>query len=162
MKKAVYPGSFDPFTNGHLDIISRASKFVDELHIVVADNVNKAPLFTTEERTEMIKTVTKDLPNVVIASSNKLVVEYARDNEIFFIIRGLRNLLDYVGEYQLYNFNRNLNSEIETIIMFPSIGTHYVSSSAIKELVAHDADITPYVPVELVDTIVRKYRKVIK
>ncbi len=161
MKKAVYPGSFDPFTNGHLDLIERASKFVKELHVVVADNVNKKTTFTADERVEMLKLVTKHIPNVVISQTNKLVVEYARENDIKFIIRGLRNLLDYVGEYQLYSYNRNLDDSIETIIMFPSIGMHFVSSSAIKELISHDADISLYVPKELEPIIVNRFKKII-
>lgn len=160
MKKAVYPGSFDPFTNGHLDLIERASKFVKELHVVVADNVNKKTVFTADERVEMLKLVTKHIPNVVISQTNKLVVEYAKENDIKFIIRGLRNLLDYVGEYQLYSYNRNLDNSIETIIMFPSIGMHFVSSSAIKELILHDADISLYVPKELVPIIVNRFKKI--
>lgn len=162
MKKAIYPGSFDLFTNGHLDIIERASKLVDELHIVIADNVNKKTIFTVEERLQMIKTVTSHIPNLVIAYTDRLVVNYAADNDIFIIIRGLRNLLDYVSEYQLYSFNKTLNNKIETIIMFPSIGTHFVSSSAIKELVSHNADISPYVPKELVPIIIDKYSKMLK
>lgn len=161
MKKAVYPGSFDPFTNGHLDLIERASKFVKELHVVVADNVNKKTTFTADERVEMLKLVTKHIPNVVISQTNKLVVEYAKENDIKFIIRGLRNLLDYVGEYQLYSYNRNLDNSIETIIMFPSIGMHFVSSSAIKELISHDASISLYVPKELEPIIVNRFKKII-
>lgn len=161
MKKAVYPGSFDPFTNGHLDLIERASKFVKELHVVVADNVNKKTAFTADERVEMLKLVTKHIPNVVISQTNKLVVEYAKENDIKFIIRGLRNLLDYVGEYQLYSYNRNLDDSIETIIMFPSIGMHFVSSSAIKELISHDANISLYVPKELEPIIVNRFKKII-
>lgn len=162
MKKAIYPGTFDPFTNGHLDIVERAAKLVSELYIVIADNVNKKTVFTIDERIEMIKLVTKHLPNVVVTSTNKLVVEFARDNDITLIIRGLRNLLDYVSEYQLYSFNRNLNENVETLIMFPSLGTHFVSSSAIKELIMHEADISLYVPAELVGIITKKYQKIIK
>ncbi len=162
MKKAIYPGSFDPMTNGHLDLIRRASKFVSTLYVVVADNVNKQTIFTVEERINMIKLVTKDIPNIKIMHTDKLVVEFAKENNISLMIRGLRNLLDYVSEYQLHSFNKNLNPEIETLIMFPTKDMHFISSSAIKELIYHDADISPYVPHELIDIIRSKYQKAIK
>ncbi|MGI6787030.1 MAG: pantetheine-phosphate adenylyltransferase [Acholeplasmataceae bacterium] len=162
MKKAIFPGSFDPLTNGHLDLIKRASQFVDKLYILIADNVNKKTIFTVDERIEMIKLVTKDIPNVEIAHTERLIVEFARENNINLIIRGLRNLLDYVSEYQLYSFNKKLNPNVETFIMFPSSDMHFISSSAIKELIYHNADITPYVPHELVNIIVRKYQQIIK
>ena len=162
MKKAIYPGSFDPLTNGHLDLIRRASKLVDKLYVIVADNVNKKTVFTVEERIDMIKLVTKDIPNLEIMHTNRLVVEVAREHNISIMIRGLRNLLDYVSEYQLASFNKNLNPDIETLIMFPSKDMHFISSSAIKELIFHDADISPYVPHELVDLIRNKYSKIVK
>lgn len=158
MNKAVYPGTFDPFTIGHLDVIKRASKLVDELHVVVADNVRKTPTFTTEERIEMIKRVTKDIPNLIVTSTNDLVVRYATQNDINLMIRGLRNIQDYENEYALYQFNRNINRSVETMILFPSSRNHFVSSSAIKELVTHHADISPYVPKELIKDIQERLR----
>lgn len=162
MKKAVFPGSFDPITNGHLDIIERAAKHFDEFHVVVADNISKSGLFTPEERIDMIKLVTKHIPNLVIVHTNELVVRYARNNGANIIIRGLRNINDYISEYDLYNFNKNLDGNIETMVMFPSSGTHFISSSAIKELIHHDANISPYVPKELVKIIIEKYTNSIK
>ncbi|MCK9236302.1 MAG: pantetheine-phosphate adenylyltransferase [Acholeplasmataceae bacterium] len=159
MKKAVYPGTFDPLTIGHLDIIKRAARLVSELHVVVADNYRKAPTFTTEERIEMIKMVTTDVDNVIVTSTNDLIVRYAKNNHIDLIIRGLRNIQDYENEYALYQFNRNINKEIETLILFPSSKNHYVSSSAIKELVYHNADISPYVPREIISTLEEKLKK---
>lgn len=159
MKKAVYPGTFDPLTIGHLDIIKRAARLVSELHVVVADNYRKAPTFTTEERIEMIKMVTTDVDNVIVTSTNDLIVRYAKNNHIDLIIRGLRNIQDYENEYALYQFNRNINKAIETLILFPSSKNHYVSSSAIKELVYHDADISPYVPREIISTLEEKLKK---
>jgi pantetheine-phosphate adenylyltransferase len=158
MKKAVYPGTFDPLTIGHLDIIKRASRFVDELHVVVADNYKKIPTFTTEERIEMIKRVTTDVSNIVVTSTTDLVVRYAAKHDISLMIRGLRNIQDYENEYALYQFNRNLNRNIETIILFPSSRNHFVSSSAIKELIVHHADITPYVPKEIVKDLQDKFK----
>ena len=162
MDKAVYPGTFDPLTIGHLDIIKRASRFVDELHIVVADNYKKQPTFTTEERIDMIRKVTSDLNNVVITSTKDLVVRYCQQNDIGLMIRGLRNYQDYENEYALYQFNRNLNRQIETLILFPSSRNHFVSSSAIKELIVHHADISPYVPKEIIKEVQLKIRQLIK
>lgn len=158
MEKAMYPGTFDPLTIGHLDIIKRASRFVDELHIVVADNYKKAPIFTTDERIEMIRKVTQDLDNVVITYSKDLVVRYCQKNDIKLLIRGLRNIQDYENEYMLYQFNRNLNRHVETLILFPSSRNHFVSSSAIKELIVHHADISPYVPREIIKEVQAKIR----
>ena len=158
MKKAVYPGTFDPLTIGHLDIIKRASRFVDELHVVVADNYKKVPTFTTEERIEMIQRVTTDIENIVITSTSDLVVRYAQKNEIGPMVRGLRNIQDYENEYALYQFNRNINRSVETIILFPSSRNHFVSSSAIKELIIHHADISPYVPKEIIKDVQDKLR----
>jgi pantetheine-phosphate adenylyltransferase len=158
MKKAVYPGTFDPLTIGHLDIIKRAARIVDQLHIVVADNYKKIPTFTTTERIEMIKLVTEDLDNVVVSSTDDLVVRYAKDNDIELMIRGLRNIQDYENEYALYQFNRNINRNIETLILFPSSKNHFVSSSAIKELVVHHADISPYVPKEIIKLVQSKLK----
>lgn len=160
MNKAVYPGTFDPFTIGHLDVIKRASRLVDELHVVVADNVRKTPTFTTEERIEMIIRVTHDIPNLIVTSTTDLVVRYATQNDINLMIRGLRNIQDYENEYALYQFNRNINRSVETMILFPSSRNHFVSSSAIKELVTHHADISPYVPKELIKDIQDRLRVV--
>ncbi len=158
MKKAVYPGTFDPLTIGHLDIIKRAAKIVDELHVVVADNYKKQPTFTTEERMEMIKRVTTDVDNLIVTFTSDLIVRYAQKNEIDIMVRGLRNIQDYENEYALYQFNRNLNRNIETIILFPSSRNHFVSSSAIKELIVHHADISPYVPKEIIKDVQDKIR----
>ena len=108
---------------------------------------------------DMIKKVTKDLSNVVIASSDDLVINYAKENHIDLIVRGLRTIQDYENEFSLYQFNRHLDKRIETVILFPSSKNLFVSSSAIKELVHYGADITPYVPKEIIDDIVSKIPK---
>jgi len=158
MNKAVYPGTFDPLTIGHLDIIKRAAKFVDELHVVVADNYKKIPTFSAEERIEMIQRVTFDVPNIIVTSTTDLVVRYAQKHDIHLMVRGLRNIQDYENEYALYQFNRNLNRNLETLILFPSSRNHFVSSSAIKELIVHHADISPYVPKEIIKDLQDKLR----
>jgi pantetheine-phosphate adenylyltransferase len=158
MHKAIYPGTFDPLTIGHLDIIKRAARLVTELHVVVADNVRKTPTFSTEERMEMIGRVTTDIPNIIVTSTTDLVVRYAAKHDINLMIRGLRNIQDYENEYMLFQFNRNLNRNIETMILFPSSRNHFVSSSAIKELVIHHADISPYVPKEIIKDVQDRLR----
>lgn len=159
MRKACYPGSFDPLSNGHLDIIKRASKQFDEVHVLVSVNVSKKYTFTEDERVQMIKNVCKDLKNVKVTSSSDLVVKYCEENEISTIIRGLRNYMDYENEFSLYQFNRDLNPNVETLLMFPSTRTQFISSSAIKELLAFNRDITPYVPNEIANDIITKLKK---
>lgn len=144
--KAVYAGTFDPLTKGHLDVITRASHIVSELVVLVANNPLKQHKFTVEERVSMIKNVTSDLSNVVIDVTEGLVVEYAARNNIKLMFRGLRNIQDYEYEYSLSRYNVNINKDIETILLFPSSTNHFVSSSAIKELVHHGVDISLYIP----------------
>lgn len=158
MIKAVYPGSFDPLSNGHLDIINRAAKILDELHIIVSVNKSKKNTFTIEERVNMIKLVTKHLPNVYVTSYEGLVVNYCKENGIKILIRGLRNYQDYEAEFSLYQFNRDIDSNVETMLMMPTNKHIFVSSSAIKELVSFDADISNYVPAEIKDMIISKYK----
>ena len=158
MIKAVYPGSFDPLSNGHLDIINRAAKILDELHIIVSINKSKKNTFTIEERVNMIKLVTKHLPNVYVTSYEGLVVNYCKENGIKILIRGLRNYQDYEAEFSLYQFNRDIDSNVETMLMMPTNKHIFVSSSAIKELVSFDADISNYVPAEIKDMIINKYK----
>ena len=158
MIKAVYPGSFDPLSNGHLDIINRAAKILDELHIIVSVNNSKKNTFTIEERVNMIKLVTKHLPNVYVTSYEGLVVNYCKENGIKILIRGLRNYQDYEAEFSLYQFNRDIDSNVETMLMMPTNKHIFVSSSAIKELVSFDADISNYVPSEIKEMIINKYK----
>jgi len=156
MKKGLYPGSFDPLTLGHLDVIERASELVDVLHIVIADNPSKKFSFTVEERVEMIKKSTAHLSNILISYTSDLVVRYAQKHGIKVLFRGLRNIADYENEYMLYQFNKNLNPDVETVVLFPSSRNHFVSSSSIKELVYHDADISLYVPEQIIAFVIKK------
>ena len=158
MIKAVYPGSFDPLSNGHLDIINRAAKILDELHIIVSVNKSKKNTFTIEERVNMTKLVTKHLPNVYVTFYEGLVVNYCKENGIKILIRGLRNYQDYEAEFSLYQFNRDIDSNVETMLMMPTNKHIFVSSSAIKELVSFDADISNYVPAEIKEMIINKYK----
>ena len=158
MKKCVYPGSFDPISNGHLDIIKRAAKLFDEVHIVVSYNMFKKSAFTKDERIELIKLATANIPNIVVTAYDGLVVNYCKENQINIIIRGMRNYSDYENEFQLFQYNKDINPQVETVILLPSSKNQFVSSSAIKELVTFGLDISKYVPKVIVDKVVEKLK----
>jgi len=155
MKKGLYAGTFDPPTHGHLDMIKRAAKLVNHLYIVVADNPKKKTIFTVSERVKMLEKLTEKFNNVTITFTDDLVVRFAEENKINLLFRGLRNIADYENEYQLYQFNRNLNANVETVVLFPTSRNHFVSSSSIKELVYHHADISKYVPKLILDEVIK-------
>ncbi len=158
MKKCVYPGSFDPISNGHLDIIKRASKLFDEVHILVSYNMVKKYAFSSDERIELIKLATQNIPNVVVKAYDGLVVNYCKENNIDIIIRGMRNYSDYENEFQLFQYNKDINPNVETVILLPSSKNQFISSSAIKELVAFGLDISKYVPKQIVDKVIERLK----
>lgn len=162
MKIAVYPGSFDPITTGHLDIIERTSKIFDKVIVLVAINRNKKATFSVEEKKQMIKTVTKHLPNIIVESSSDLVSKFALENNVNVIIRGLRNFNDYQDEISLFQFNRSIAPNIDTFALFPSANNLFLSSSSIKELVSFGADIKNYVPAEIEDYVRETIKERIK
>ena len=153
MRKAMYPGTFDPITKGHVDVIERAANLVDTLYVVVADNMHKKRSFSVETRIEFVRQSTQHIPNVIITSTSDLVVRYAQEHDINLLVRGLRNIQDYENEYALYQYNRNINPDIETVILFPSSRNHFVSSSAIKELIYHGAEIDLYIPEVIIEEV---------
>lgn len=158
MKKAVYPGSFDPFSNGHLDIVKRASKMFDEIHILVSHNIAKKTNFTSEERVNLIKKCVSTFKNVVVKTYDGLVVNYCKENDISIIVRGLRNYNDYEAEFNLFQYNKDIAPKVETILLLPTTKNQFVSSSAIKELVQFDCDISKYVPKEIIEDITLKFK----
>ena len=158
MKKCVYPGSFDPISNGHLDIIKRAAKLFDEVHVLVSYNMFKKTAFTKEERIELIKLATSNLTNVKVTAYDGLVVNYCKENQINIIIRGMRNYSDYENEFQLFQYNKDINPNVETVILLPSSKNQFISSSAIKELVTFGLDISKYVPKAIVDKVTEKLK----
>ena len=159
MKIAVYPGSFDPISNGHLDIIARASKVFDKVYVLCSINPNKNYSFTTDERVDMVKWATKDLDNVYVESSDQLMLEFVHKVGASVIIRGVRNTRDYENEITMFQFNRSIDNNVDTFVLFPSAHNLFLSSSSIKELVKFGSDITEYVPKGLADRITKKLQE---
>ena len=158
MKKAIYPGSFDPPTLGHLDIIRRSAKMVDELVVGVLHNSAKNSLFSTEERVSMIKEVTKEFPNVMVTSFDGLLVNYMKEIDATLIIRGLRAVTDFEYELQIAQTNRVEYPEVETIFLTTSLKYSYLSSTIVKEFASYGGDISKFVPTEFIDRIYAKYQ----
>ncbi|MBR5128314.1 MAG: pantetheine-phosphate adenylyltransferase [Roseburia sp.] len=159
MKRAVYPGSFDPLTLGHLDIIRRSAGIVDELVVSVLHNSAKNSLFSTDERVSMIKEVTKDIPNVKVTAFDGLLVDYVREIDASLIIRGLRAVTDFEYELQLTQTNHVLNPQVETIFLTTNLQYSYLSSTIVREIASYGGDITQFVPPEFIDRILDKYKK---
>lgn len=157
MVKAVYPGSFDPITNGHLDIIKRASKIFEEVTVAVAINSSKEPLFSIEERIEIVKRVVKDYPNVKVDTFNGLLVQYCKENRAKVIIKGLRAVSDFEYEFQMASINKKLIDEVETLFMMTNTKYSYLSSSLVKEIARLNGCIKELVPNELVPIIKAKF-----
>ena len=146
MLRAIYPGSFDPVTYGHMDIIIRSCKIVDELIVGVLCNKAKMPLFSVEERVKMLEEVTKDLKNVRIVPFNGLLVDFAAKMDADLIIRGLRAITDFEYELQMSQTNHKLEPNVETMFLTTSIEYSYLSSTTVKEIAAFGGDLTQFVP----------------
>lgn len=157
MKRAVYPGSFDPLTLGHLDIIRRSAGIVDELVVSVLHNSAKNSLFSTDERVSMIKEVTKDIPNVKVTTFDGLLVDYVKKIDASMIVRGLRAVTDFEYELQLTQTNHILNPEVETIFLTTNLQYSYLSSTIVKEIASYGGDISKFVPPEFIERIYKKY-----
>ena len=159
MKKAIYPGSFDPITFGHLDVITRSAKIVDQLIIGVLNNNAKTPLFSTDERVNMINKVIKDIPNVKAEAFSGLSVDFAKACNAQFIVRGLRAITDFEYELQMAQTNHIIDSSIDTIFLTTSLEYAYLSSTTVKEVAAYGADITNFVPASVASKIHEKYKR---
>lgn len=157
MNIAIYPGSFDPITNGHLDIIDRGSKIYDKLIVAVLVNVDKNCLFSIDERVELIKRVTKDLDNVEVLSFEGLLVDFAKLHNSKVILKGLRTMSDFEYEFQMALMNSKLNPDIETVFMMTSSAYSYVSSSSVKQVAKFGGSINGLVPEELIEEVMDKF-----
>lgn len=154
---AVYPGSFDPVTNGHLDIIHRAAKVFDTLIVAVLNNSSKNPLFSVEERVELLRQVTKDVPNVQIDSFRDLLVNYLKSKNVHLIVRGLRAVSDFEYELQMASTNQKLDENVETFFMTSKPKYSYLSSSIVKEIARFHGPVVDLVPPEVEQALQRKY-----
>jgi len=159
MRTVLYPGSFDPVTNGHLDVAHRAARIFDRLIIGVAANSEKNPLFSFEERIRLLREVCKDMPNTEIVSFSGLLINAVNEFNVSAVIRGIRAVSDFEYEFQMALMNRELNERCETLFMMPSPEYSYVSSRLIKEIARCGGDISPFVPPTVASAIVRKCGK---
>ena len=158
MKIAVYPGSFDPVTYGHLDIIKRASKMFDEVIVAVMCNSAKTPLFSLDERVKMLQESVKDLSNVKIESFSGLLIDYCKSADIHIVIRGLRAITDFEYELQIAQTNKELShNQVDTVFLTTSLEYSYLSSSVVKEIASYNGDISPCVPEFIADKLYQKY-----
>ena len=158
MRTAIYPGSFDPLTNGHLDVVQRAAKLFDRVVVAVAKNEGKNPLFTHNERLALVKQAVKHLPNVEADSFDSLLVEYVVSRKAQAIVRGLRAVSDFEFEFQLALMNRKLNENIETIFMMPKDTYTFLSSRIVKEIARLGGDVSAFVPVHVQTALVKKLK----
>lgn len=157
MKTAIYPGSFDPVTLGHYDIIERSSKIFDKLIVGVLNNSAKSPLFSVEERVNMLKDVTSHFPNVEVQSFAGLLIDFVRSNDANVIVRGLRAITDFEYELQLAQMNRVIAPEIDTLFLTTNLKYAYLSSSMAKEVAMYGGDISSFLSPEIVEKVREKY-----
>lgn len=159
MKIAIYPGSFDPVTSGHLNIIRRAAKIFDKLVVCVMVNAGKNPMFSLEERVELISRVTRDIANVEVDCSNELLANYAKRRGIGVIVKGLRAGSDFENEFQMALINHKINPELDTMFLTAESQYMYLSSSTVKELGSYGVDLSDFLPEEIIPDFERKIRK---
>jgi pantetheine-phosphate adenylyltransferase len=157
-RNAVYPGTFDPITNGHQDLVRRAAKIFDRVVVAIAANPNKAPMFTLETRVDLARRVLADLPNVEVTGYTGLTVEFARKNQLNVIMRGLRAVSDFEFEFQLANMSRHLSREIETVFLTPQEQFTFISSTLVREIAVLGGDVHEFVH-PLVAEELKKHRK---
>ena len=155
--QAMYPGTFDPITNGHLDLVRRAARLFDRIVIAVAASPGKAPAFPLQQRVELAREVVSDLPTVEVMGYEALTVEFARENGLNVILRGLRAVSDFEYEFQLATMMRHLNDEVETVFLTPDENFTYISSSLVREVAAYGGDVSGFVAPAVRDALVERY-----
>ena len=159
MKKAIYPGSFDPITNGHLDIILRASKLFDKIYVCIAKNSSKQSFFSLEERVKMVEIATQDFENVEVISTDDLIVNVAKKLNATAIVRGLRAVTDFEYEFQLAAANEYIDQNIEMVFLMASLSKSFISSSSIKEFFTYNVDVSSLVPNIVIEMYNSKQKK---
>lgn len=159
MKIAIYPGSFDPVTSGHLNIIRRASSIFDKLIVCVMVNAGKKPMFTQQERTDLIRRVTEDLPNVEVDCSDELLAEYAKRKGSCVIVKGLRAGSDFENEFQMALINHKINPNLDTMFLTAESQFMYLSSSTVKELGSYGVDLSDFLPEEIIPDFQERIKK---
>ena len=157
MKTIVYPGTFDPITNGHIDLIERASKLFDKIIVAIASNQKKSPLFHIDERISLAGECLQHLPNVEIKGFDYLLVNFVNDCEADAVMRGLRAVSDFEYEFQLANMNRALSPDIESIFLTPAEKFSYISSSLVREISSLKGDVSKFVPANVGDALIKKF-----
>ena len=157
MRRVIYPGSFDPITNGHLDVINRAATLFDEVVVSVAFNEQKQGLFSAEERVALLREVSPKLPNIRIAQFDGLLMDFARQQEATAVVRGLRAVSDFEFEFQMALMNRKLEPQIETIFLMPAEKYTYLSSRIVKEIARLGGDVSAFVPVSVATALREKF-----
>ena len=160
MKVAIYPGSFDPVTSGHLNIIRRAANIFDRLIVCVMVNAGKNPMFSLEERVELIRSVTQDIPNVEVDSSNELLAEYAKRNGSCVIVKGLRAGSDFENEFQMALINHKINPNLDTMFLTAEHQYMYLSSSTVKELGKYNVDLSDFLPEQIIPTFKKRIQTI--
>lgn len=159
MRVGVYPGSFDPVTLGHLDIIERSSKIVDKLIVGVLNNNSKTPLFSADERVNMLKEVTSHIPNVEVQAFSGLLVDFAKKNDACIVVRGLRAITDFEYELQMSQTNRIISPDIDTIFFTTNLKYAYLSSSTVKEVAQFGGDISKFLPEKVISHMQEKFKE---
>ena len=159
MRTALCPGSFDPVTLGHLDIIERASGLFDKVIVLVAVNEEKKPVFSPDERVELIKRVTSGFDNVEVDQCRDLIVDYARNHDATAIVKGLRAITDFEYEFQMALINRKLNNSVETVFLTTSEEYMYLSSSAVKQVAHYGGDISSFIPPQIIEDVEKRLKK---
>lgn len=158
-KKAICPGSFDPVTVGHLDIVSRAAQLFDEVVVVVMNNSAKTPLFSADERVDMLKKVTADMPNVLVDRYDGLLADYAKEKDANVVVKGLRAVSDFEYEFQMALTNKKLNHELDTVFLTTKAENMYLSSSLVRQVGAMGGDISEFVPAEIKEQVLKRLCK---